>query len=471
MTGRHAIHHGIYLPFSHGVGQNHLQLNFTLLPSFLARAANYSARMVGKWHLGANTVSATPTGRGFESYTGYWCGALDYETHQVAGPNGTTVYDFHNTTQSTDEALTDAYGTFSTTVFSAAAERIIHDHASKADGRPLFLYLSWQNIHWPLQAPAEYITRFSNTTGGSHVRNVVAAMIAFVDDAIGNVTRALVTAGLDKNTVVVLVSDNGGPTNGNEGDAASNFPLRGGKNTLWEGGTRVVGMIRGPGVAVGAVSNAYVHASDWLPSLVSMATGGKDFRDFAPPGEPGFLVGDGLDVWKSIASGGTAPSPRDWVLLEAHTDSAAVHGSALIVGDLKLLQYGETAPVEEDGWFPPPGQDPAETPYTVRCTADGAPPHTGAANIAQCKEPTWCLFNITEDPCEYFNLAAARPADVITLQARLAVFAKTAVSPNYGSGCSPTVTCVSAPRSPKTKMDAVWPCDGKWGNVSKPCGD
>jgi arylsulfatase A-like enzyme len=275
MTGRHAIHHGIYLPFSHGVGQEHLQLNYTLLPTFLARAANYTSHIVGKWHLGANTVSATPTGRGFETYTGYWCGALDYETHQVSGANSTMVYDFHNTTRTSDEALTEAYGTFSTTVFSAAAERIIHDHASRADGRPLFLFLAWQNIHWPLQAPAEYIARFSNTTGGSHERNVVAAMIAFVDDAIGNVTRALVTAGLDERTVVVLVSDNGGPTNGNEGDAASNFPLRGGKNTLWEGGTRVVGMVRGPGVAVGAVSSAYVHASDWLPSLVSMATGGK----------------------------------------------------------------------------------------------------------------------------------------------------------------------------------------------------
>ena len=50
MTGRHAIHHGIYLPFDHGVGQSHLQLNFTLLPSYLKRAANYSTHAVGKWH-------------------------------------------------------------------------------------------------------------------------------------------------------------------------------------------------------------------------------------------------------------------------------------------------------------------------------------------------------------------------------------------------------------------------------------
>jgi arylsulfatase A-like enzyme len=121
MTGRHAIHHGIYLPFDHGVGASHLQLNYTLLPRYLARAANYTTHAIGKWHLGANTVAATPVGRGFETYAGYWCGALDYETHEVSGAGGAMVYDFHNTTRSTDEALVDAYGTFSTRVFSEAA--------------------------------------------------------------------------------------------------------------------------------------------------------------------------------------------------------------------------------------------------------------------------------------------------------------------------------------------------------------
>ena len=469
MTGRHAIHHGIYLPFDHGVGVNHLQLNFTLLPAYLKRAANYSTHAIAKWHLGGNSVSATPTGRGFDSFMGYWCGALDYETHQVSGQKGLMIYDFHNTTRDTDEALVDAYGTFSTYVFSAAAtDRIAAQGAAGAGAPPLFLYLAWQNIHWPLQAPAEYVARFANTTGGDSQRNYVAAMLAFVDDAIGNVTRAITAAGLDDNTLIVLVSDNGGPTHGEENTASSNFPLRGGKNTLWEGGVRVVGMVKGPGVAPGVTSSAYVHATDWLPSLVSMATGGKDFKQFAPPGEPPYLDGDGLDVWESIASGGASPSPRNWLLFEAHSNPGAVHGNSLTVGDLKILQYGQEAPVDEDGWWPPPGEDSTTTPYVVVCTP-GAAPRVGAANVTQCKAPAWCLFNITDDPCEYNDISSTRPADLAKMIAAIAPYQAAAVPPNYGQGCNPSITCVDAPLAKKGKLSAYWPCDGKFGNVSQPC--
>jgi arylsulfatase A-like enzyme len=238
--------------------------------AYLKAAAGYAAHAVGKWHLGGNTVRATPTGRGFDSYVGYWCGAQDYETHSVSGAGGGMVYDFHNTSTGAgggaafDETLVDAYGTFSTRVFSAAATDIIaRQGAAGAGAPPLFLYLAWQNVHWPLMAPAEYVARFANTTGGAgDDRNYVAAMMAFVDDAVGNVTAAVTAAGLDDNTIVVLVSDNGGPTNGDEGTASSNFPLRGGKNTLWEGGTRVIGMVRGPGVAVGVTSTAKVRATE-----------------------------------------------------------------------------------------------------------------------------------------------------------------------------------------------------------------
>ena len=82
-----------------------------------------------------------------------------------------------------------------------------------------------------------------------------------LDEGVGNVTAALKRRGQWSSSLVVFVSDNGGPTHGNEGTASNNFPMRGGKNTLWEGGTRVVAAVRGP--IVGA---AMVGRRDHLPS-------------------------------------------------------------------------------------------------------------------------------------------------------------------------------------------------------------
>ena len=399
-----------------------------------------------QWHLGGNTVGVTPTGRGFLSHRGYLSGALDYETHLVDN-----TYDFFNGLRP-DVA---SNGTFSTRIFASAASDIIAAHAAGADGgAPLFLYLAFQNVHGPLEAPDEYVARFANSTGGNAERQLVCAMAAFLDDAVGNVTAALKAAGMWENTVLVLASDNGGPTGGDEGTFSNNFPLRGGKNTLFEGGTRVVGMVRGPGVAAGAVSTAPVHVTDWLPSLVSMATGGEDFRKFAPPGEPPYEAGDGLDVWASIASGGKAASARDWLLLEMHNNATYLtHGDGLIVGDMKLLQVGPECPSMENGWIAAPGEDVKSTPYFVHCPG----PKSGIApNPNACMFPKACLFNISADPCEYNDIAADHPEIVATLKSRLATF--NAVPPENGQGCMPNI--VQVPCSDGSGTCPVYqPCD------------
>ena len=175
-------------------------------------------------------------------------------------------------------------------------------------------------------------------------------------------------------------------------------------------------------------------------------------------------------MWASIASGGATRSARDWVLLEAHSTPAAVHGNALIVGDLKVLTYGGEDPVDEDGWWPPPGEDVSATPYTVHCAASpGVAPRVGPAPRAQCQAPVWCLFNITADPCEYDDLASSMPHELARLVALIQPYQLSAVAPNYGTGCEPTIVCVDAPRAPTGKVNAVWPCDGRYGNVSQPC--
>lgn len=448
------------MPFDSGVTNEHLDASYTLLPRYLQRAANYSTHAVGKWHLGANAQNATPMGRGFLSHLGYWSGAEDYQEHSVrvtVGPSRDhTVYDFQ-------DGLTpraDLNGTWSTQVFAAQAVALIAAQAALgADAPPLFLYLAFQNVHWPLEAPADIVARFSNATGGNKGRQMVSGMAAFLDEAVGNVTRALDT--LLPNTVVCFVSDNGGPTHNDEGTWSNNFPLRGGKNTLWEGGVRVLGAVKGPGVPAGAALHRPVHATDWLPSLVSLATGGADFKQFAPPGEPPYEEGDGVDVWATIASAGAAPAQRDWVLLETHADASYLtHGDGLIVGDMKLLEMGPTAPDVEDGWWPPDGQDSNATPYTLRCDWAGTGlPRAGAAPHApkkpSCGYPGACLFNITADPCEYNDLSAQLPGVVQQLRSRLATYRS--VPPLQGQGCYPAL--ITIPAKGGGEAFAFRPCD------------
>ena len=146
-------------------------------------------------------MNATPTGRGFLTHLGYWSGAEDYEQHSVSS-QGTTVYDM----QQDLTPRADLNGSWSTEVFAAEASRIIAAQgALGADAPPLFLYLAFQNVHWPLEAPDDIVARFAGATGGNKGRQMVCAMAAFLDEAVGNVTAALDAAGLTDNTLVVFV--------------------------------------------------------------------------------------------------------------------------------------------------------------------------------------------------------------------------------------------------------------------------
>ena len=441
LSGRHVIHTGIFMPFSQGTN-DHLRTDVSLLPQYLQRCCNYSSHLVGKYHLGQNTMATLPTSRGFESHRGYLSGAEDYVTHETTG-----AFDFSDNLR----PAVEYNGSFSTRVFTNRAIDIISDFGvgGTRAGESMFLYLAYQNVHWPLEAPPEYFAKFEGKTNGNAERQWVCAMASFLDDGIGNVTKALKAHGLWNDTLIVFTADNGGPTNGNEGTESNNFPLRGGKNTLYEGGTRVNGIVRGAGIATtGYSSVAKIHATDWLPTLVRAASG-RNWTDFILPTEPAYLLGDGLDVWDALSTG--AESARNWVLLETHPRNATdrVHGDALIVGDMKILRW-QNAPAQEHGWWPAPGQPPASTRYFFEC---GPAP---TFNVSQrCSIASgWCLFNVSRDPCEHDDLAAAFPDVVATMVERLGAFMDTAVAPETGQGCDP----IKAPLDGTATL-AWQPCD------------
>mmetsp|Transcript_50791 Transcript_50791/g.99557 ORF Transcript_50791/g.99557 Transcript_50791/m.99557 type:complete len:546 (-) Transcript_50791:14-1651(-) len=443
LTGRHVIHTGIYDPDC-GPGNTYsVPYNFTMLPEHL-NTLGYESHAVGKWHLGMFSDRVVPTGKGFKTFLGYYGGAEDYYTHQVQGAN-----DFHDDVGSQLRADTSHTGEYSTFIYARRASEIIANFSAQTeasqDGQrsSLFMYLAFQAIHSPDQVPDSYRDRFTETIpdtpdGVGQHRRTVAGMVACLDEAIGNVTEALRKNGMLDDTLIVFTTDNGGPAQGFNDNMASNWPLRGMKRTLWQGGVRGVSFVTGAGLKkTGYISQGLMHVADWFPSLLTAASQGlpgstsgqkdqeMDWRKVVNlQGEPPWQAGDGEDLWKMISEG--APSPRSEVLLEAHHGDGSQfddgNGQAIIVGDLKLiLEKGpEWHGPPNDLWYES-GSNPSRYNHTVQCTQP--PPKNDALPL--------CLFNLTADPCEYYDLSAQFPHEVARLKNRLAAYQKTAVPKDF----------------------------------------
>ncbi|MGE5608113.1 MAG: sulfatase-like hydrolase/transferase, partial [Bacillota bacterium] len=183
------------------------------------KANGYATGMVGKWHLGLNPYFH-PLKRGFQEFFGFLDSSHDYfykpdHAHDPICRGYTPVVE--------KEYLTDA--------FTREAVSFIQRHKNE----PFFLYLPYNAVHVPLEAPpTKYLDRFAHIE--KEKRRLFCAMLAAVDDGVGAVLSTLRQLNLEEDTLVFLVSDNGGPTAGN---SSRNTPYRGGKGGLGEGGIHV----------------------------------------------------------------------------------------------------------------------------------------------------------------------------------------------------------------------------------------
>ncbi|XP_062268692.1 arylsulfatase B isoform X2 [Platichthys flesus] len=420
MTGRYQIHTGMQHQIIWPCQPYCVPLDEELLPELLKKEG-YATHMVGKWHLGMYKKGCLPTRRGFDSYLGYLTGSEDYFTHErcyrIAALNVTRcALDLRDG----EEVATGYKGVYSTELFSQRAISTIEKHNST---EPLFLYVALQAVHAPLQVPERYLAPYSFIK--DRQRQLYAGMVSAMDEAVGNITAALQKAGLWDDTVLVFSTDNGGQTM----SGGSNWPLRGRKWSLWEGGVRGVAFVASPLLNhPGTVSHELIHISDWLPTFVGLAG--------AIPKTPKPL--DGFNVWQAISNGLASPrlellhnidplfidiapcptSEHRLPLAEvaAGADLWAKSGfnvsihAAIRSSGWKLLTGYPGCSV----WFPRPGHNSSEASPSSR---DPLKPVM--------------LFNIDKDPEERVEVSADFPAVVDYLLSRLRQHQKSALPINF----------------------------------------
>lgn len=288
MTGRYPLRYGLQVGVIPSGGRYGLAPDEFILPQVL-KEAGYATRMVGKWHLGHADRAMWPRQRGFDYFYGALVGEIDHFKHEA---HGTT--DWYR-----DNDLLEESG-YDTELFGADAVRQIegHDPAS-----PLFLYLAFTAPHTPYQAPQAYIDRFPEIADEN--RRTYAAMISAMDDQIGNVVAALEAKGMREDTLIVFHSDNGGTRSKmyvGEGAVGGdlpprNDPLRDGKGSVYEGGTRVVALANWPGQVPAGEATGVMHVVDILPTLAGLV--GADIAKSKTL--------DGMDVWQVIGAGQASP--------------------------------------------------------------------------------------------------------------------------------------------------------------------
>ena len=244
------------------------------LPSQLKKAG-YATSLIGKWHLGS-LPKYGPQQSGYDEFWGLRGGGIDYFRH---GFNGN-----HDLWDGPTQVHETGY------VTDLMADRTIRTlEKRKADGKPFFISLHFTAPHWPWEANDEEGRAESDRIAASKKPNAYmhydggtlatyAKIMKSLDDNVGRVLAKLTELGLDRDTIVVFTSDDGGER------FSDNWPFTGIKTELLEGGLRIPAIVRWPGVVeAGSTSTTPIMSMDWLPTFLA-AAGSKPDASAAPDG-------------------------------------------------------------------------------------------------------------------------------------------------------------------------------------------
>lgn len=335
LTGRYPIRLGLA-----EAGENaELPLSEITLAQEM-QSAGYRTYMVGKWHLGYSTPAHTPAQRGFDSSYTYYNGFVDYWSKKYE-----KYLDLHNGEDLVTEAAEISSDLHNGYLMETKAENAIADHVTNYPGQPMFLYYAMQLIHGVWSAPDVFLDRcgaplleegFTYDAYTSNVTYQYCALNLMLDEAIGNLTCALESQGMAENTILVIVSDNGGE----ESIIGNSYPFIGNKGSFYRGGLSGTGLIHSkllPKSVRGQSYTGQMHVTDWLPTLMGLATNNE---------WTGSLFGaelDGVNQWEAMTTP-NMESPRSEIV-HYHdglsTSSVQIDMIKLNLGD--LLKQGFVA--------------------------------------------------------------------------------------------------------------------------------
>jgi arylsulfatase A-like enzyme len=283
--------------------------------------AGYHTAIVGKWHLGLTSPN-TPNERGFAFFHGFLGDMMDsYTTHLRQG---------NNYLRRNQEVI--APKGHATDLFTGWACDYLEERG--AAKTPFFLYLAYNAPHFPIEPPADWLQRVKERAPGMEAKRALnVALVEHLDDGIGRVLAKLKETGLDRTTMVVFTSDNGGSLP----HAQNNDPWRDGKQSHYDGGLRVPFVLRWPGKVTAGTRTDHAGLTFDIFATALEAAGVS-----LPAGS------DAVSLMPVLQGGTGSSAPRNMYF--SRREGGAVYGGksyeALIRGEWKLMQNDPFSPLE-----------------------------------------------------------------------------------------------------------------------------
>lgn len=395
LTGRYSDQLGLQRTVLTATQPYGIPLRYKLISDHL-KQVGYSTHAVGKWHVGYCNQRYTATERGFDSFLGFYNGGEENYKHCIDymknNSKGECIgFDFRK-----NKNIARQYdGEYSTHVYTDYATGIIRSW--KNHHKPLFMYIALTDTHFPVQAPKQYLNRCENNVNNAR-KEFCGAMIA-MDDSVKNITMALKEKKIYENSVIIVASDNGGSNS----FGGNNFPLRGQKGTIYEGGIRVPAFVHSPLLQQkGYVNNKIIHVSDWYPTILKIAKAPK-VQDL-----------DGVDQWDTISMNKESARKFIPIQMDLHDNGSLTagirdHRYKLIAGSggkiNRIIPETETIDQSFNDAYLTEYQNPYQENFDFLDTATQ-------------------LFDLEEDPSESHNLASEMPDKVKELTEQLETYKK-----------------------------------------------